>query len=68
VQLSLSDPAFTERLASFLDSLGQTATVDAPGRVTLEDGPDESELAIYMRVWHVLHPDAIVTVEPPAAR
>jgi hypothetical protein len=63
VLLQLSDPAATERLAAFLRSLGQTATVTAPGRVEL-DVPDDdaahAEVEIYLRVWRVLHPDAEV--------
>jgi hypothetical protein len=68
VQLLLSDPAYTDRLAAYLESLGQTAIIDAPGRLELEQQPDEGELAIYLRVWHVLYPEAVVEVvrdKPP---
>jgi hypothetical protein len=67
VILRLRDPSYTERLASFLQSVGLSAVVVArdsvevigePGRV-----PDESELEIYLRVWRVLEPDARVDVE-----
>jgi hypothetical protein len=63
VQLHLSDPGYTERLAAFLESLGQTAIVSAPGHLELEGDPNATELAIYLRVWQVLYPDAVVTLE-----
>jgi hypothetical protein len=63
VQLHLSDPGYTERLAAFLESLGQTAIVSAPGNLELGGDLNETELAIYLRVWHVLHPEALVTLE-----
>ena len=67
MDLRLSDPEYTERLASFLESLGQTAVVAGPGAVELI--PDEREGArievdIYLRVWNVLYPDAQVTLSP----
>jgi hypothetical protein len=62
VQLQLSDPRSTERLASFLESLGQVPTVLAPGRIELE-GTDEAEVEIYLRVWRVLNPGVEVQVE-----
>jgi hypothetical protein len=67
VLLQLSDPAATERLAAFLRSLGQTATVTAPGRVEL-DVPDDdaahAEVEIYLRVWRVLNPaDEVMLAE-----
>jgi hypothetical protein len=64
--LRLSDPAYTERLASFLRSVGQTAEVAASDAVEL---PDErgralrTEVDIYLRVWNVLYPDANVEIE-----
>jgi len=65
MDLRLSDPGYTERLASFLRSLGQSAVVAGPGLVELT-GPDyesgQIELDIYLRVWNVLHPEAPVTV------
>jgi hypothetical protein len=62
VQLHLSDPAYTERLAAFLESLGQTVTVAAPGEVQVEERLPETELAIYLKVWHVLYPEARVSL------
>ena len=64
MQLRLSDPSYTDRLATFLRSLGQTVYV-AAGPTQLElDVPDEDgargELAIYLRVWSVLYPDTEV--------
>jgi fructoselysine-6-P-deglycase FrlB-like protein len=58
MQLRLSDPSYTDRLAHFLRSLGQTAIVAGPSQLEV-DTPD-AELAIYLRVWAVLYPDAEV--------
>jgi hypothetical protein len=68
--LRLSDPSYTDRLAYFLRSLGQTAIVAGP--VQLEVDTPQTELVIYLRVWAVLYPDAEVQVgngedEAPAA-
>ncbi|HEV8685771.1 MAG TPA: hypothetical protein VGQ84_00710 [Gaiellaceae bacterium] len=66
MKLTLSDPAYTERLATFLESLGQSALVAGPDQVELvvDERSDlaRSELKIYLRVWGVLYPDAKVTV------
>ena len=65
MDIRLADPIYTDRLASFLESLGQTAIQCGPGQidVILADGePDRQvavrELEIYLRVWSVLYPDA----------
>jgi hypothetical protein len=68
--LRLSDPSYTDRLAHFLRSLGQTTIVAGPSQ--LEVNTPETELRIYLRVWGVLYPDAEVQVgngedEAPAA-
>jgi hypothetical protein len=66
MQIRLTDPSYADRLATFLRSLGQTATVSAPGwvDVSLASGPDALvELEIYLRVWTVLYPEAEVQVE-----
>lgn len=64
MQLLLRDPVYTERLASFLRSLGQRPIVSGPHRLELDPvspaGPDRAELEIYLRVWRVLYPDAEV--------
>jgi hypothetical protein len=71
MQLRLSDPSYTDRLAHFLRSLGQTVLVNGPTQ--LEVDTPERELQIYLRVWGVLYPDADVQVagngedEAPAA-
>ena len=71
MQLRLSDPSYTDRLAHFLRSLGQTVLMYAPDR--LDVGTPEPELEIYLRVWRVLYPDAEVHLggsgedEAPAA-
>jgi len=71
MELRLSDPSYTDRLALFLRSLGQTV-LDA-GPTQLEVETPTSELKIYLRVWAVLYPDAEVQLggngedEAPAA-
>jgi len=63
MNLLLRDPSYTERLASFLTSLGQHPVVTAPDRLELGGSGDETdrlELEMYLRVWHILHPDAEV--------
>lgn len=62
MQLQLSDPAYTERLAAFLESVSQALIVAAPGLLQLTEDVADAELTIYLRVWHVLYPDAVVTV------
>jgi fructoselysine-6-P-deglycase FrlB-like protein len=62
MQLRLSDPSYTDRLATFLKSLGQTVLVIAPNQLEV-DAPTSSaavEIEIYLRVWKVLYPDAEV--------
>jgi hypothetical protein len=63
MQLRLSDPSYTDRLATFLRSLGQTVYVAGPAQLEV-DLPDTTsarvELSIYLRVWTVLYPDAAV--------
>lgn len=63
MQLRLSDPAYDQRLASFLASLGKQALVSARGQIDVGDDIDEVELAIYLRVWNVLYPEAQVALE-----
>jgi hypothetical protein len=71
MQLRLSDPSYTDRLAHFLRSVGQTVLVGGPTR--LEVATPRQELEIYLRVWRVLYPDAEVQLggngddEAPAA-
>ena len=59
MQLRLSDPSYTDRLATFLRSLGQTVIVAAPGELEMTTS-SRGELLIYLRVWAVLYPDAEV--------
>jgi hypothetical protein len=66
MQLLIRDPAYTERLASFLRSVGQDPIVRGPTVVALDppDTPtDRAELEIYLRVWTVLYPDAVVELD-----
>jgi hypothetical protein len=70
MQLRLSDPSYTDRLAHFLRSLGQTTIIAGPTQLEVDTSP--KELLIYLRVWAVLYPDAEVQVgkgedEAPAA-
>lgn len=63
MQLFLCDPSYTDRLAAFLASVGRRAVVGAPDRVDLDETSEDSEhleFELYLRVWHVLYPDADV--------
>jgi hypothetical protein len=68
MQLRLGDTIYTERLASFLESLGQATIVSGPNEIEIL-APDSGkagdmarrEIAIYLRVWSVLYPDAEVS-------
>ena len=65
MELRLTDPSYTDRLATFLSSLGQTASVVGPGRIELDlSALDGARLAlrIYLRVWAVLYPKGEVHV------
>jgi hypothetical protein len=70
MRLQLSDPTYTQKLASFFQGLGQKAVVSGPDQVEVvvpERGAKGAaariELEIYLRVWRVLYPDAAVAVE-----
>jgi hypothetical protein len=62
MQLRLSDPSYTDRLANFLRSLGQAAIVAGPGQLEVGLSPTgpTAEVEIYLRVWRVLYPEAEV--------
>ena len=64
MHLQVSDPSYTDELADFLVSVGQSPVVAGPDRVDLGNGDEAAriELEIYLRVWRVLHPDAQVNV------
>jgi hypothetical protein len=79
MDIRITEPIYTDRLASFLESLGQTAIQCGPGQIDLivpETEPERtvalSEIEIYLRVWRVLYPDAEIATddegETPAAR
>jgi hypothetical protein len=81
MDIRITEPIYTDRLASFLESLGQTAIQCGPGQIDLivpESEPERSvalsEIQIYLRVWRVLYPDAEIetpdddSAPPPAAR
>jgi hypothetical protein len=66
MQLRLDDPSYTDRLANFLRSLGQTAMVAGPGQLEVDlpaTSSSRAELEIYLRVWKVLYPDTDVQAE-----
>jgi hypothetical protein len=63
VRLRLPDPSSTRRLAAFLHTLDVEATEAAPDTLELGGDVDRAELAIYLRVWDVLHPEAVVRLE-----
>jgi hypothetical protein len=66
MQLRLDDPSYTDRLANFLRSLGQTVIVAGPGQLEVDlpaTNSSRAELEIYLRVWKVLYPDTEVQVE-----
>lgn len=66
MQLRLTDPSYTDRLATFLRSLDQTVIVAGPGQLELDlpaTSTARTELRIYLRVWNVLYPDAEVQLE-----
>jgi hypothetical protein len=74
MRLRLGDTIYTERLASFLESLGQATIVSGPNEIELL-APDTGkagemarrEIAIYLRVWSVLYPDAEVSADGAGA-
>lgn len=68
MQLFLRDPSYTDRLATYLTSVGRRAVVGAADRVDVDDTPDDSqclELELFLRVWRVLYPDADVELAAP---
>jgi hypothetical protein len=66
LQLKVSDPRYTDRLAAFLQNLGQAAVVAEPGLVELStrnERETRAEVEIYLRVWRVLYPGVDVEIE-----
>ena len=59
MQLLVHDPAYTDRLAAFLRSVGQRPVVSGPSAVDVDE-TEAAELEVYLRVWKVLYPDADV--------
>ena len=59
MQLLLHDPAYTDRLAAFLRSVGQRPVVSGPKTIDVAE-TEPAELEAYLRVWRVLYPDAEV--------
>ena len=63
MELFLRDPSYTDRLATFMTSVGRRAVVTAPDRVEVDEDDDDLqrlEVEMYLRVWAVIHPDADV--------
>ena len=60
MQIRLLDPAYTDRLAAYLQSLGQRPVVSGPDLLDIEG--ELAEIEIYVRVWKVLYPDADVEI------
>jgi hypothetical protein len=61
MRLFLRDPAYTDRLAAFLRSVGQRPIVSAPDHVDVGD-VERDELEVYLGVWRVLYPEAEVVI------
>jgi hypothetical protein len=59
MRLLLDDPAYTERLAAFLRSVGQRPVRSGPVALDVAEA-DAAELEVYLRVWLVLYPAATV--------
>jgi hypothetical protein len=56
----LCDQAYLDRLAAFLRSVGLHPRSGAGAGNRLEVEADSGELEVYLRVWHVMNPDAEV--------
>jgi hypothetical protein len=63
VRLRLPDPSSQRRLAAFLRSLGVETVARGETGLEVAGDVDAGELAIYLRVWDVLHPEAAVELE-----
>ena len=63
MRLRLPDPSSTGRLAAFLRTLDVETAEVAPDALEVGRDVDRAELAIYLRVWDVLHPEAPVGLE-----
>jgi len=59
MRVLLDDPAYTERLAAFLRSVGQRPVRSGPVALDVAEA-DAAELEVYLRVWLVLYPAATV--------
>jgi len=59
MRLLLHDPAYTDRLAAFLRSVGQRPLASGPLALEVTE-TEAAELEVYLRVWKVLYPDVEV--------
>lgn len=60
MHLRLLDPAYTDRLAAYLRSVGQRPLLD--GHDSVEIDAEQAEVEVYLRVWKVMYPDAEVEI------
>jgi hypothetical protein len=60
MQIRLLDPAYTDRLAAYLQSVGQNPLVSGPDLLDLQ--AERAEIEAYVRVWNILYPDADVEI------
>lgn len=67
VMLRPSDPAYSERLLAFMESLGVKGAVTEEEAVALERDIPAPELSVYLRVWSVLYPEVTVSVDRTGA-
>jgi hypothetical protein len=56
MQIRLLNPAYTDRLAAYLQSLGQKPLRSGPDSLEIEG--EFAEIEIYIGVWKVLYPNA----------
>jgi hypothetical protein len=62
MQVVLHDSAYTDRLAAFLQSVGQRPIVAGPTSIDVGES-EPAEIEVYLRVWRVLYPDATVGLQ-----
>jgi len=62
MKIHLLDPAYTDRLAAYLRSLGQRPSISGPALLEIEG--EFAEIEIYVGVWRVLYPDVEVELLP----
>ncbi len=58
MRIRLLDPAYTDRLAAYLQGLDQRTVISGPDLLEVDGEP--AEIEIYVGVWKVLYPDVEV--------